>query len=65
MTPKQKQIYDTMKRFCGEQGMTSFEIGISASDHPRNKAERWAKPALKELVKLKVIRRQDDKFFLM
>ena len=39
-----------------------MDIGVT-SGYPRKKAEKWAKPALKELVKLKLIRREDGKYY--
>ncbi len=61
MTPKQKNIYGIVKRFGKQDGITAMEIGI-ADGHPRNKSERWAKPGLKELIKMKIVRRDGDKY---
>lgn len=62
MTPKQKEIYELLKRYAKISGMTAMEVGVN-SGYPRKKAEKWAKPALKELVKLKLIRREGDKYY--
>jgi hypothetical protein len=62
MTPKQKSIYNLVKRYGKISGMTAEEVGKN-SGYSHKKAEKWAKPALKELVKKKIIRREDDKYF--
>jgi hypothetical protein len=62
MTPKQQSIYDLIKRYGKINGMTAMDIGVNFG-YPRKKAEKWAKPALKELVKKKLVRRENDKYF--
>ena len=62
MTPKQQSIYDLIRRYGKISGMTAMDIGVT-SGYPRKKAEKWAKPALKELVKLKLIRREGEKYY--
>ncbi len=62
MTPKQESVYQLVKRYGKIGGMTAMEVGIN-SGYPRKKAEKWAKPALKELIKLKLIRREGEKYF--
>ena len=59
ITPKQKEIYNFVKRFGGRGELTALDIGVNF-DIPRKKAERWAKPALKELVKQKLVERNND-----
>jgi hypothetical protein len=59
LTPKQKEIYKFVKRFGDKGKLTAMEIGLSF-DQPRKKAEKWAKPALKELVKQKLVARNGD-----
>ena len=61
LTPKQKNIYQFVKRFGNKGKLTAMEIGIGF-DQPRKKSEKWAKPALKELVKQKLIIRNGDAY---
>jgi hypothetical protein len=62
MTPKQQSIYDLVRRYGKISGMTAMDVGLNFG-YPRKKAEKWAKPALKELVKQKLIRRDNDKYY--
>jgi hypothetical protein len=62
MTPKQESIYQLIRRYGKISGMTAIDVGLN-SGYPRKKAEKWAKPALKELVKLKLIRREGEKYY--
>ena len=61
MTSKQKKIYDTVRRFGKISPINPMQIG-EILGQPRKKAEKWAKPALKELVKLKLVERIDGNF---
>ncbi len=61
LTPKQKDIYDFVRRYSKTEPITAVEIGM-AFDQPRKKAEKWAKPALKELVKQKLVIRNGDAY---
>lgn len=61
LTPKQKDIYDFVKRFGKRDPVTAFDVGIHFGQ-PRKKAESWAKPALKELVKQKIVARNGDAY---
>ena len=61
LTPKQEEILNFVKRF-GEKGkLTALEIGVGLGQ-PRKKAEKWAKPALKELIKQKIVERDNDAY---
>jgi len=62
LTPKQESVYSIIKRYGRISGMTAIDIGISCG-YPRKKAEKWAKPALKELVKRKLVRRNGEKYY--
>ncbi len=62
MTPKQDKILSIVQRYCGEDGITAFDVGISGGQ-TRKKAEKWAKPALKELIKGGLVERKEKKFF--
>lgn len=62
MTPKQQNIYSIVKRFGKTHGITPKDVGF-IDGRPKNKSEKWAKPALRELIKLKLIRREDDKYW--
>lgn len=59
LTPKQKEILSTIKRFGKSDGITAMDIGIQFGQ-PRKKAEKWAKPAIKELLKQKLVERNGD-----
>jgi len=61
LTPKQQEIYEIVKRFGRSGKITALDIGVTAG-HPRKKAEKWSKPALKELVKQKKIIRNGDAY---
>lgn len=61
LTPKQKDIYNLVKRFGNKGTLTAIDIGISMGQ-PRKKAEKWAKPALKELVKQNLVTRNGDAY---
>jgi hypothetical protein len=61
LTPKQEEIYKMVKRFGLKGKLTAMEIGL-AFGQPRKKAEKWAKPALKELIKQKLVERIDDAY---
>ena len=62
MTPKQESVYYIVKRYGKISGISAMDIGTSAG-YQRKKAEKWAKPALKELVKLKLVRREGEKYY--
>jgi hypothetical protein len=62
LTPKQESILRYVKRYGKHSTLTAFDIGVGL-DHPGNRAEKWAKPALKELVKQKLITRNSDGSF--
>lgn len=61
LTPKQQEIYRIVKRFGKVGRLTAMVVGL-ALGQPRKKAEKWAKPALKELVKEKMIIRNGDTY---
>lgn len=54
LTPKQQGIM----AFIGKSHspVTDMDIGL-AFDKPRNKAQKWAQPAVKELIKQKMVER--------
>ncbi len=63
LTSKQSRINRIIKRFGKTDGISAFDIGVIA-DQPRKKAESWAKPAVKELIKQKLVSRgKNNKFF--
>jgi len=62
MTPKQEKILSIIERYGRINGITAEDIGV-AGGYPRKKAEKWAKPALKFLVKEKKIRRDGERFY--
>ncbi len=64
MTPKQIKIYEMIKRFGKDKGITAAEVG-NIGGYPRNRSEKWAKPALRELVKAKKVRRDGDFYILI
>ena len=59
ITPKQKDILNTVRRFGKTDGMSAIDIGISLGQ-PRKRAEKWVKPAIKELIKQKLVRRDEN-----
>ena len=61
LTEKQHKILKILERFSSSEGMTAMDVGISA-DYPRKKAEKWARPALKELIKKKLVIRDNGIF---
>jgi hypothetical protein len=62
LTPKQEQILEFVKRYGRVSGVTATDVGM-AFDYPRKKADKWAKPALKVLVKNHLIEKNGDKYF--
>ncbi len=61
LTPKQEKIYKFVKRFGNKGNLTAMDVGLSF-EQPRKKAEKWAKPALKELIKQKLVCREGDSY---
>jgi hypothetical protein len=61
LTPKQQDILDFVNRY-GKNGISAMDIGVNFG-FPRKKAEKWAKPGLKELVKGKHVQRIDELYY--
>jgi hypothetical protein len=61
LTPKQGDILKYVEKY-GKHGISAMDIGI-AFGYPRKKAGKWAKPALNQLTKQKLIERRDGLYF--
>ena len=61
LTPKQKDVLGLVRRLSKENGMAAMEVGLYFGQ-PRKKAEKWAKPALKELIKQKLVVRDSNTY---
>jgi hypothetical protein len=61
LTPKQQSILEYVTTY-GKHGISAIDIGVGFG-FPRKKADKWAKPALKELVKQKLVDRIGDLYF--
>jgi len=59
LTPKQKDILGCIKRFGKDKAISAMDVGLYF-EQPRKKAEKWAKPAIKELIKQKLVYKDEN-----